>query len=212
MKSHATLLDHVRAVARSFREHVPKLRNRGADISLRGYAQLRENNRYVILVISKMIEAHLEHVDEAPTVSEWRKKSETQHRISRRVVRVLAENEFATLAELSFRCEKFASRESVRNCLADGVDLGLIDKNDKQQFSISDLLVKEMFDRSVMKLRHPDVVEHAHFCAAFDTIEKLQRSARFPRSERHPLNPPPTLSEALEQGLYDSELNDIAKK
>ena len=55
MKGHATLLDHVRTVARSFREHVPKLRNRGADISLRGYAQLRENNRYVILVISKMI-------------------------------------------------------------------------------------------------------------------------------------------------------------
>ena len=153
-----------------------------------------------------MMIANFQMSEESPLLQEWRKKCPTQSMVTRIMINVLCEDRGVTLNELTYRCETFASRESVRACVKQGIELGLVYKDGKK-YCITETLAEELFFRSVIRLRHKDVVEFAHFCSSFDNIERLQKKSPYDRKDGHPLNSDMTLSEALESGQYSNELS-----
>ena len=202
-----TVLKHVRAIRDAFRTHLPYLRRHNTNLSLRGYAQLRENKRYVINVTTRMMLANFDTTDDSPILKNWRDNNPMKDIITRTTINLLSVQPSATLAELAYRCARFASRETVRTCLHRGVELGLLDHTD-DKFQISDTFVDELFYRSTIRFRHADVVEYSHYCSAFDRMESVQINHPLPRDDNHPLNGGLTLSEALERGLYDEDLDE----
>ena len=202
-----TLKAHAGAVARSFREVVPMLRANNAEVSLRGYATLRENQRYFIALTAKMMLAAMDTSRDTAEMAEWRKgRGASSQLISRIVVQTLCAQKSSTVVELTFRCQDFAAATTVRKVLQHGVKLGLL-VVDSKEYSLSESLCKELFVRSTVRLRDKDIIEYAEFCSAFETIERLQRDKPYPRDDDHPLTTAMTLSEALDSGVYDADLS-----
>ena len=201
-----TLKEHAGAVTKAFRETVPMLKESDAEISLRGYATLRENQRYFIGLTARMMLAAMDTSRDSKEMSAWREgRGATSQLVTRIAVQVLCAQKSSTVVELAFRCQEFATANIVRKTLNHGVELGLLGR-DAKDYALSASLCQELFRRSAVRLRDKDIIEYSEFCSAFETIERLQRDKPYPRDDDHPLTSPMTLSEALNEGVYDDDL------
>ena len=200
-----TLKEHIAFVTKAFGKRLAFYRERDLELTPQAHTHLWSNRRYMVNIISKAMLANFEMTDDSPQLSKWRHGSHKTSMVTRIVISVLSEQSSATWTELCYRCEKYASRESVRKCLSLGVELGLLEKDEEDHYQITDLLAHELFDRSIMRLRHPDVVEAAQFCVTLNNMEQYYQNPKFPRSEEHPLSTPITINEALQTGVYGDE-------
>ena len=82
-----------------------------------------------------------------------------------------------------------------------GVDLGLLEKVG-EGYAMTTLYADELFNRAILGLRHPDMVEWARMVLAVNQAETLILDNRFPRRDDHPLDTPPTLAEEIAAGRY----------
>jgi len=161
----------------------------------------------MIAVMTNAIRAIRAPGDESPLMNKWRGTSSKNNDICYDIQKILVDQQTASLAQLTFSAEKHGSRESVRRVVAHGIDLGLLQK-DGDQFSLSEAYVNELFDRSIMRIRHPDVVKLGMFTSAINVVENIiQNADKMNKDPAHPLASNLTLTEAIANGDYDDEID-----
>ena len=203
-----TLKVHIRWVKERFKKRLGFYRERGLEVSPTAHTLLYQNRRYMVSTVTNAMRALNEASDESPLINQWRATSAKNEEISKTIQKVLVDNVSASLAQLVFACEKKGSRESVRRVVAHGVELGLLAR-EGDQYQISDLYVSEMFDRYIMKIRHPDVIRLAMFTSAVNVVENvIQNADEMNTDPDHPLASKKTLTEAVAAGDYDDEIDD----
>ena len=196
-----TLREHIEFVRQAFKKRLTFYQSRGLNLSPSTHTLLWQHRRYMVDVSSRAMLALMKHGNESPLIKEWRETSPKNANISRVIQTVLTRQKYATLAQLTYEAQEYGSRESVRRCVAIGIELDLLIK-DADQYKLSDAYVNESFDRSILRIRHPDVVEFAQFVASLHNIESLIQEPRFPRVDDHPMATPLTLTEEIAAGEY----------
>ena len=193
---HKNLREHIKFVAAAFKKRGNFYRERGLEVSPTLHTLLWQNRRYTIDVITRALLVLNSHSDDAPTLNKWRATSLTNAAISRQIIIALIQRRHATLSRLVVACEGVGSRESVRRALTIAIDLGLITKK-CDEYEISPLLVEELFGRSIMRLRDPDVVEFARLVLMVNQAETLILQPKFDREDDHPMSTPLTMMRKL---------------
>ncbi len=196
-----TLREHIEFVRSAFKKRLTFYQSRGLNLSPSTHTLLWQHRRYMVDVSSRAMMALMKHGSESPLIKEWRETSPKNANISRVIQTVLTRQKYATLAQLTYEAQEYGSRESVRRCISIGVDLKLLDK-ENENYKLSEVYVNESFDRSILRIRHPDVVEFAQFVSSLHNIESLIQEPKFPRTDDHPFATPLTLTEEIAQGNY----------
>lgn len=197
-----SLREHAAYVATRFRKRIPFYRQRGVELTPESHTLLWQNRRHIISVICKMYMVNLVTDDESPKLKEWRKASIVNNMVTRMALITLCAQRSATLTQLAYVCEGLASREKVRQVIKDGERLGLLEKDGKDGYMVSDELAEELFNRMVLKIRHPDTVAFSKMCMTVANVEEMIQASPFDREEDHPLSSPITIANALKEGLY----------
>ena len=203
-----TLKEHIRWIKTRFAMRLGFYRERGLEVSPTAHTLLYQNRRYMVSTVPNAMRALNEASDESPLINQWRATSAKNSEISKTIQKVLVDNISASLAQLVFACERQGSRESVRRVVAHGVELGLLAR-EGDQYQISDLYVSELFDRYLMKIRHPYVVKLGMFTSSVNVVENIiQNADEMNTDPDHPLASKKTLTEAVAAGDYDDEIDD----
>ncbi len=214
-RPYKNLKDHIRFAVNAFRRRSPVYRKAGKDLTPEAHTLLWQNRRYLISIICKMMAVHFNTEDDSPLMMRWRKGKVINNMVTRLSLITLCAQKTATLTQLAYFCEGIASREKVRQVMIEGVELELLERVGKDSYMISEKLAEELFNRSIMRLRHPDVIEFSKFCLTVADVEELILNQPFDREEDHPLSTPITLPNALKEGLYpeaDDDDDDDKKK
>lgn len=208
MIQYKNLKEHIKYIANAFKKRGEFYRKRGLELTPSTHTFLWSQRRYMIGIATRSVLAWDDRSgDEAPTIAEWRNSSVTNTAISRRIQDVLIENKSATISRFTVACEGIAKRETVRRCANMGVDLGLLEKCG-ENYSMTGVFAEELFDRVVLGIRHPDMVEWARMVLAVNQAENLIQCNRYPRQDDHPLATPLTLAEEIAAGRYTGADNE----
>ena len=142
------------------------------------------------------------------TIQTWRNSSKVGSIVTRNIIARLCQKSTFTLAELEVLCGPGAGRTAIQGILKTGVDLGLLIKN-KGDYSATDLLLREAYDRTLVKLLDPEIVEFAEFVIMFNTLRK-NASVVSDLEQRGDLGLDEglrqSIPEALYNGMYDDEI------
>ena len=205
MKYHKykSLMEHAVFVARAFKLRLRWYRDRGLELTPTSPTFLWQQRRHMISVTTRMMAVNFMTDDDTPQLKEWRKGSMQANMVTRLGLIVLTQQQSATVTNIANVCEEFASRESVRKVLNQGVSLGLLEKVDGDRYAISDILANELFNRAIMRLRHPDVVEFSKLCVTMANLESMMLEPEFDPREEHPLSTGITMANALKDGIYE---------
>lgn len=202
---HKNLREHIKFAIHVFKKRGEFYRERGLELSPTVHTFLWQNRRYVIDVTTRAMLALFKlRKDESPLIAQWRSTSPLNGAIAREVQDVLIQRREATLSRLATAAEDTGSREAVRRCLKIGVDLGLL-KHKANQYSITPLYADELFSRSILRLRDPDIVEFARVVMSLHNLEQMVLDPKYQRDSDHPLTTPLTFTEAIAAGHYDDE-------
>ena len=202
-----TLRDHVKWIKERFQNRLGFYNDRGLTVSPTAHVLLYQNRRYMIAVLTNAIRAIREPGDESPLMNKWRATSSKNFEIAADIQKILIDQRSASLAQLTYASEKHGSRESVRRVVAHGIELGLLQKDD-DQFSLSEKFVSELFDRSIMRIRHRDVIKLGMLTSSINVVENIiQNADEMNKDPSHPLASFRTLIESIAVGDYDDEIN-----
>ena len=210
-RRYKTLKEHIKFAVGALRHRTRVYKKQGLDLTPESHTLLWQNRRYMISIICRMMAVNFMTDDDSPLLAEWRKGSVINNMVTRLSLISLCAQKSATLTQLAFVCEGVASREKVRTVMRDGIKLGLLNRTSKEEYEISDLFANELFNRSIKRLRHPDVVEFSKFCLTVANVEDLILNPAFDREEDHPLSTPITLPNALKEGLYPEAEDDLVE-
>lgn len=117
------------------------------------------------------------------------------------------DHQSATMSRFTVASENVAKRETVRRCVGMGVELGLL-KKCGDGYEMTKLYADELFNRVILGLRQPDMVEWARMVLAVNQTETLILDNRYPRQDDHPLDTPLTLPELIAAGRYTGADNE----
>ena len=200
-----SLREHIKFAMSAFKKRGEFYRRRGLELSPTVHTFLWQNRRYIIDITTRAMLALFKlKAKESPALTSWRAISPRTAEITRHVQKVLVQRRNASLSRLATEAEESGSREAVRRCLKIGVDLGLLHR-EGDAYSITDLYADELFSRSILRLRHPDIVEFARVVMALHNLEQMVLDPKYPRDEDHPLTSPLTITEAIAAGHYEEE-------
>ena len=202
MIRYKNLKDHIRYIANAFKKRGEFYRKRGLELSPTTHTFLWSQRRYLVSAATRAALVWGNIGDgAAPKVEKWHAASATNRLNVHRIQNVLIDHSSATMSRFAVACEDIAKRETVRRCVAMGVELGLLKKCD-EGFSITPEYAEELFDRANLGVRHPDMVEWARMVLAVNQAETLIQQNRYPRQDDHPLDTPLTIIEAIAAGRY----------
>ena len=201
MIRYKNLKEHIRFIANAFKKRGEFYRKRGLELTPSTHTFLWSQRRYLMWAGTRSVLAWDSIRGDAPTIEKWHNATVTNRMIVRRVQDVLIENKSASISRFVVECEGIAKRETVRRCVNMGVDLGLLEKVG-EGYAMTTLYADELFNRAILGLRHPDMVEWARMVLAVNQAETLILDNRFPRRDDHPLDTPPTLAEEIAAGRY----------
>jgi len=210
-RKYKSLKEHIKYAARALRRRSYVYKKQGVELTPEAHTLLWQNRRYMISIICKMMAVHFNTEDDSPLMAKWRKGRVVNNMVTRLSLITLCAQKSATLTQLAYICEGAASREKVRLVMAEGIELGLLERVGKDSYMISDSLSEELFNRSIMRLRHPDVIEFSKFCLTVANVEDLILNPAFDREEDHPLSTPITLPNALKEGIYPEAEDDLVE-
>jgi len=147
--------------------------------------------------------------DLGETIRKWRNSSKTVgSTVTRTIIARLCQSNTVTLAELEVLCHGMAGRSAINTLLKIGVKMGLLTQN-QGEYSATDLLMREAYDRTLFKLLDREIVEFAEFVVMFNTLRKnaenvgdLEKSGNLDQDSGIRQSIP----EALFNGNYDEEI------
>jgi len=202
MIQYKNLKEHIKYIANAFKKRGEFYRKRGLELTPSTHTFLWAQRRNIIDMCTRSILLWNNKLnDDAPLLEEWRATSVTNDAISRRALLVLCEYPSASLSRIATECESFAHRETVRRAMTIAVDLGLVRKCG-ENYELTELFVDELFNRTILGIRHPDMIEFARLVLAVNQIEALNQCPRYERTDDHPLSTPLTLPEEIAAGRY----------
>jgi hypothetical protein len=147
--------------------------------------------------------------DVGPTISDWKKCSDKASVVIRRLCALsISTRASFTISDLEARLPRaYASRRTVQNIINRGEELGLIEKESTDVYSVTEAFITEFSDRNLVRLLDPDIVAWARQIVMFDdmikiantTVKNEQMGTLFDSNLR-------TMSERIDSGDYDSEI------
>lgn len=202
MIKYKNLKEHIKYIAAAFKRRGEFYRKRGLELTPSTHTFLWSQRRYLVDICTRSVLVWTTgNHEESPLLKKWRATSVTNDAISRRALLVLCEYPSASLSRIATECEPVASRETVRRAMAISVDLGLIKKRG-DEYEMTEQCADELFNRTILGIRHPDMVEFARFVLAINQAEALIQNPRYQRTDDHPLATPLTLAEEIAAGRY----------
>lgn len=142
------------------------------------------------------------------TIQTWRDSSKVGGIVTRTIIAKLCQSTTITLAELEVLCGAGAKRTAIKAILKTGVDLKLLTQN-KGDYSATDLLLREAYDRTLAKLLDKEIVEFAEFVIMFKTLRENATMVS-DLEQRGDLGLDEglfqSIPEALYNGIYDHEI------
>ena len=201
MIKYKNLKEHIRYIASAFKRRGEFYRKRGLELSPTTHTFLWSQRRYLMSAGTRCSLVWDRIAGDSPTIEKWHSASVTNRFIARRVQDVLIDHQSGTMSRFAVACEDVAKRETVRRCVAMGVELGLLEKCG-DGYTMTALYADELFNRAILGLRHPDMVEWARMVLAVNQTETLVQHNRYPRQDDHPLDTPLTIIEEIAAGRY----------
>jgi hypothetical protein len=201
MIQYKNLKEHIKYIANAFKRRGEFYRKRGLELTPSMHTFLWSQRRYLMWAGTRSVLAWDSIRGDAPTIEKWHNATVTNRMIVRRIQDVLIENKSASISRFVVECEGIAKRETVRRCVNMGVELGLIEKVG-EGYAMTALYADELFNRAILGLRHPDMIEWARMVLAVNQAETIIQHNRFPRRDDHPLDTPLTLAEEIAAGRY----------
>ena len=201
MIRYKNLKEHIRFIANAFKKRGEFYAKRGLVLTPLTHTFFWAQRRYLLSVATRSVLAWDSIAAESPNISKWHNATATNRLIVRRIQDVLIENKSASMSRFVVACEGVAKRETVRRCIAMGIDLGLL-KKCGDNYTMTALYADELFNRAILGLRHPDMVEWARMVLAVNQSETIMLDNRYPRHDDHPLDTPLTLMEEIAADRY----------
>jgi hypothetical protein len=208
----------------TFQEHVKRMQTNtkrahelyddmGARFSVNPHAFLwrtRYRSIYLFAMMGLWLEQHPKNTQYSATIKEWREAfPAVGGLVTRNIVALGVMQKNFIAAEIEVACNKITpvSASSIKDVISLGVKLKLLNRENGHHYSLTDLCMQESFDRNLIKMLTPEIVEFCEFVAMFNTMRKqaekigeMEKSGILGRGNFS------TVNEALYKGIYDDEI------
>ena len=106
-------------------------------------------------------------------ITVWRESSKVGFTVAIEVVLLAVTRKSFTISEVEVACEGRAGRTTVKAMLKTGVEMGLLTHDSKlHAYLPTDYLIKSAFNRMIVKMLDPKIIEFSRFVVMFDESRK----------------------------------------
>ncbi len=106
-------------------------------------------------------------------ITVWRESSKVGFTVAIEVVLLAVTRKSFTISEVEVACEGRAGRTAVKAMLKTGVEMGLLTHDSKlHAYLPTDYLIKSSFNRMIVKMLDPKIIEFSRFVVMFDESRK----------------------------------------
>ena len=163
---------------------------------------------YLFSMMGLWLQQHPTNANYGATISKWREEfPKVGALVTRTIIALGAIQEEFMSQEIEVKCKELgaAGLSSVKEVIARGVDLGLLEARNGNTYALTPMCIREAFDRVVWKMLTPEIIEFCRYVTMFDDMRKLAKTVG-EREQSGVLGTAThkTLNEEFYFGRYDS--------
>ena len=148
--------------------------------------------------------------DIGPLISEWRQFNKSASVVILRIVNLegITRKTFTSADVESALPRGYTTRRSITSILTRGIQLGLLNKNDRHEYALTETFYSEFYARTLRRDLDERIVKYARMIVTFnDMINTANESLKSEMVGVIHDSGSRTLSERIDDGDYDPEIN-----
>ena len=148
--------------------------------------------------------------DVGPLINEWRHFNKSASVVIRRITNLegVTRKTFTSADVESALPRGYTTRRSITSILGRGIELGLLDKNDKHEYALTETFYSEFYVRTLRRDLDERIVKYARMVVNFhDMINIATETLNSETGGVIHDSGARSLSERIDAGDYDSEIN-----
>ena len=134
---------------------------------------------YLFSMMGLWLQQHPTNAKYGATITKWRAEfPKVGALVTRTIIATGAIQEEFMSQEIEVSCKQLgaAGLSSVKEVIARGVDLGLLEARNGNTYALTQMCIREAFDRVMWKMMTPEIIEFCRYVTMFDDMRKIART------------------------------------